>query len=620
MQLHPVSQEQLEGFFNRAYERTGQNDLPSIARILGFSLPLLDLLLTGDRATFRLAKKALAEYKGEVRDYCGSYVIKKNLSRGGYGTVDIAVDPNTGNEFISKRFLSGNEYDGQKFVSEDAIREVDLLSRVTHSNLISSSFFNQDPKKELCVIETKGTTLSEYLKKPELVDRIALARGTTYMRIRLEWACQILAGIAHLHLNGVIHRDLKPGNIVVVASRRGGSKHHTIKIIDFGMTLNVCKDSGVSEFAGTPFYIDPNLCFERGVLGKHAHQFFPSFDMFAIGVILIELLTGVKHYLSVIKFIKKEFQPEMIREYAEAYYFMGTPMTPLQTQYFESLGYPPPPSVGWKIKPRIDPYNPRAGWAPPEEAVDAFSPILESMIAYDPKVRPSAMQALEVLSTFRGEEGAPPIDYQRPYMEVSERASMRFRGKFTKDLRHKIVTTYIFKNPMIKLERPDLFYQTYEETQFNEYVFESTTFITLVYTDLFDRACSAIPIRFLGHEDQVLAISLVCQFMAGCVVMGVNSSLEHFLSYIRGGKELWKRLFGPGGKGFSFSQYIVEIANALNFRIYRRPLFCTEAEILLDADVVEIVSQAISPDYVERASEVIPAAPTPIMVPGAHHL
>ena len=125
----------------------------------------------------------------------------------------------------------------------------------------------------------------EYLQGESLASRLRTS-GALAVEDACELACSILSPLAAAHRAGIVHRDLKPDNVFLVRQSRG----EMVKLLDFGIS----RASGLeSEFRltttglvlGTPYYMAPEQA--RG-----DHQITPAADLYAIGVILYEMLTG----------------------------------------------------------------------------------------------------------------------------------------------------------------------------------------------------------------------------------------------------------------------------------------------------------------------------------------
>jgi serine/threonine protein kinase len=87
-------------------------------------------------------------------------------------------------------------------------------------------------------------------------------------------------GVAYLHANGIVHRDLKLDNILI-----DPSDQNRIKIIDFGFSIKATADQKLTLHCGTPHYMDPDISKKKDYNGQAA-------DVWALGVILFILLTG----------------------------------------------------------------------------------------------------------------------------------------------------------------------------------------------------------------------------------------------------------------------------------------------------------------------------------------
>lgn len=129
----------------------------------------------------------------------------------------------------------------------------------------------------------------EYVDRPRSLTAFAAARGLS-SRERVEVFRQVCRGVAHGHERGVVHRDLKPGNILVDAAGQP-------KIIDFGVARCTAAEgqlttmhTGTGELLGTAQYMAPEQLFGT------ADDIDPRADVYALGLVLYELLTGSLPY------------------------------------------------------------------------------------------------------------------------------------------------------------------------------------------------------------------------------------------------------------------------------------------------------------------------------------
>ncbi len=156
--------------------------------------------------------------------------------------------------------------------------EAKVLGALSHPNIVLLVDFVRTKSHVFLVLEqVDGVSLGELLaKKPKLPPEVAIAI-----------AAEVARGLAHAHPRGIVHRDVKPGNVLV--SRRG-----EVKLIDFGIaemttTGRTSIDSITTEASfGTPAYMAPEQ-----ILGERVDA---RSDLFALGVVLYQMLAGVRPF------------------------------------------------------------------------------------------------------------------------------------------------------------------------------------------------------------------------------------------------------------------------------------------------------------------------------------
>ena len=189
----------------------------------------------------------------------------KPLGRGGSGSVWLAYDERTGLEVALKIVPR----EGKR--AARASREMEAASRLRHERCVRAYDFGGDAGHVYIAYEyVRGRTLRETLRDEDVGDAEAV-----------EIAAQVLDGLAHAHRRGIVHRDVKPSNVLV---EEGDAL--SIRVLDFGLAQFDEADTltAVGDVPGTLAYIAP----ER-LSGDEATV---RSDVWAVGVILWEALSG----------------------------------------------------------------------------------------------------------------------------------------------------------------------------------------------------------------------------------------------------------------------------------------------------------------------------------------
>jgi eukaryotic-like serine/threonine-protein kinase len=172
----------------------------------------------------------------------GRYTIERELGRGGMGAVYLAQDSKLGERVALKTISSALAGDPSEMVVRFR-REVQAARLVTHSNVIRIHDLNEDGALLFLSMEyVDGETLHSRVKRMGALD-VPEAR---------EILAQVAAGVAAAHAAGVVHRDLKPQNVLL--STDGG-----VKVIDFGLakTTYTAGMTATGMILGTPEYMAP---------------------------------------------------------------------------------------------------------------------------------------------------------------------------------------------------------------------------------------------------------------------------------------------------------------------------------------------------------------------------
>ena len=161
------------------------------------------------------------------------------------------------------------------------------MSKLDHPNLIHIQDFGQDPDEYLLYISMafiEGETLRAIQKKqPNKI--FPLPRIVSLMS-------QTCAGLGHAHEKGLIHRDVKPDNMMIVTREDDdGNKTELVKVLDFGFAVPPKVSGEVRQrLAGTPVYMSPEQCLGQELDGRS--------DLYAVGIMLFEMATGTVPFLA----------------------------------------------------------------------------------------------------------------------------------------------------------------------------------------------------------------------------------------------------------------------------------------------------------------------------------
>ena len=156
-------------------------------------------------------------------------------------------------------------------------------SQLDHPNLVRVYDFGQEPDGLLYIsmefVAGRSVRDALYAEGPMSGQRIA------------EIMMQVCAGLGQAHTRGIIHRDVKPDNVVLVMRQDDdGRPFEQVKVCDFGLALLRTSDAASERFAGTPVYMSPEQC--RG------DDLDARTDIYACGIMLYELATGTVPFLS----------------------------------------------------------------------------------------------------------------------------------------------------------------------------------------------------------------------------------------------------------------------------------------------------------------------------------
>ncbi|MBR0031288.1 MAG: serine/threonine protein kinase [Treponema sp.] len=225
----------------------------------------------------------------------GKYKIKKPLNEGGMGAVYLAVDPDLGENVVIKR-LKASKKDSSAV--ERFKQEAKVLRELQSPRIANTFEFISEGRFFYFVQEyVEGCSVADLLEK----------QGTLSFPVAMKVFYEACSALKTVHSKKIVHRDIKPGNLLV-------SKSSMIKLTDFGIASNHSgsekSESGAPPSAsakkvenidgeltvsgsmlGTPSYMSPEQFYDAKTVG-------PQADIYSLGVMLYEMLTGKKPFVS----------------------------------------------------------------------------------------------------------------------------------------------------------------------------------------------------------------------------------------------------------------------------------------------------------------------------------
>lgn len=201
------------------------------------------------------------------------YRIDRKIGEGGMATVYHATDLNTSREvavkFLKPEYLNNPEY-RSRFKDE-----ADMARRLMHHNIVNLLYVSRNEKEQYLVFEyVSGTTLKERILK----------HGRLENEVAVQIAVRILAALSYAHDKKIIHRDIKPQNILM-------DENNYVKVADFGIARLMEEHTKPTDseqeksVLGSVHYYSPEQAMGKPVTAAS--------DLYSVGVVLYEMLTGI---------------------------------------------------------------------------------------------------------------------------------------------------------------------------------------------------------------------------------------------------------------------------------------------------------------------------------------
>lgn len=248
--------------------------------VLGFTLVgglyARSKVVKSNRQTARAEERErrLAEFESNTDDsliqkVLGSWKLVEEAGRGGMSVVYKALPNDTLNpeQMVAVKVLSKRALEDEEFMARFR-REVLVCRSLNHRNIVQLIDWGEQDDKTYIVMEwLEGETLREHLK------------GAMDPAKALEYLEPLYQAVAFAHRQGVVHRDLKPGNVMLTSKG-------LLKVVDFGLARaeNTQTITVTGDALGTPAYMAPEQ-----IKGR---ELGPATDQYALGIVTYEILTG----------------------------------------------------------------------------------------------------------------------------------------------------------------------------------------------------------------------------------------------------------------------------------------------------------------------------------------
>ena len=205
-----------------------------------------------------------------IKDYRAEYKVKDLIGEGHFGKV------------FTVQSLSSNKIFAMKLITRDILtqtsNDLEIINNETSiSRTVLSKFYHENIMHCYAVFEslTEIALIYDYIDNGTLTSHLNSHYSLENISKVLS---QIITGVQFLHKIGLVHRDLKPDNLVV-------DRNHTVKIVDFGLSMIIAPSERLNENYGTLIFTAPEILLNK--------EYNVKVDVWSVGVIAFYLLFGI---------------------------------------------------------------------------------------------------------------------------------------------------------------------------------------------------------------------------------------------------------------------------------------------------------------------------------------
>lgn len=230
-------------------------------------------ILKAHRSSSSTGSLFVGDDKAGINPLIRGYTLIRKLSASSHSAVYLARKDSSAQEVVLKVLLQVPDVTDSIGAFDRFLQEYELIADIDHPNIVKIY--------DLGVGDDHAHIAMEYLNGGDLKQRIAAGIKEVDA---VRYLQQISSALAEVHKVGILHRDLKPGNIMLRSD-------DSVALIDFGLAKRMrlaMEITGSGEIFGTPYYMSP----EQG----HGNGIDLRSDVYSLGVIFFEMLTGVKPF------------------------------------------------------------------------------------------------------------------------------------------------------------------------------------------------------------------------------------------------------------------------------------------------------------------------------------